>query len=67
MEYGLIIDGIAYWMTLMECWCHYTMYIEISENTYNHQEQMNLVFENCNEDDVISPLTVMENGKEQKK
>ena len=50
----------------MKCWCHYTTHIGSDENTYNHQEQIYLVFENCNNDNVIYPLTVREITQAQK-
>jgi citrate synthase len=42
------------------------MPIESVENTYNHQEQINLVFANCNKEDVIYLLTVREITQAQK-
>ena len=42
LDYSLTIDDKADWTTFMHCWCHYTMHIESVENTYIHQEQINL-------------------------
>jgi hypothetical protein len=57
---GPIQDDKANWMTFMKCWCHYTIHATSAKNTYNHQEQLNMVFANRNEEDVIYPLTVKE-------
>jgi hypothetical protein len=66
LDYGPIIDDKANWMTFTKCCCHYTMHIESAENTYNHQEQINLLFANCNDDNVIYPLKVREIAQAQK-
>jgi hypothetical protein len=58
LDYSPIIDNKANWMTFTKCWLHYTTHIESVENTYNHQEQVTLVFANRNEDDAIYPLAV---------
>jgi hypothetical protein len=50
----------ANWMTFMQCWCHYTMHAPTEESTIIHQHQMNMVFANRSEEDVIYPLTVNE-------
>jgi hypothetical protein len=36
------------------------------ESTYTHQHQMNMVFANCSEEDVIYPLTVKKIAQAQK-
>ena len=46
-------------MTFTKCWCHYTMHAPTEEST-NHQHQINMVFVNRSEEDVIYPLTVKE-------
>ncbi|KAL3784137.1 hypothetical protein HJC23_005795 [Cyclotella cryptica] len=46
------------WMTFTKCWCHYTMQEESAIDTSAYQEEMNLVFANRSEEDVIYPLTV---------
>ena len=66
LDYGPIIDDKANWMMFMKCWCHYTMNIESAESTNNHQEEINLVFANCNKEDAIYPLTVREIAQSQK-
>jgi hypothetical protein len=66
LDYGPIQDNKTNWMKFMKCWCHYNMHIESAESTYNHQEQIHLVFENCNEENVIYPLTVTEVTQAQK-
>ena len=53
-------------MTFTKSWCHYTMQQESVENTLAHQEQMNLVFANCSNEDMIYPLTVWEIAHAQK-
>ena len=47
-------------------WCHYTMQQESVENTSANQEQMNLVFANRSDEDMIYPLTVWEISHAQK-
>ena len=37
-----------------------------AKNTYDHQEQLNMVFANCSEEGVIYPLTVKEINQAQK-
>ena len=48
------------WMTFTKRWCHYTTQAPPEESTTNQQHQMNMVFANCSEEDVIYPLTVKE-------
>ena len=48
------------WMTFTTHWCHYTMQAPPEESTTNQQHQMNMVFANCSQEDVIYPLTVKE-------
>ncbi len=44
----------AKWMTFMKCWCHYTMHAPTEESTHTHQHQINMVFTNHSEEDVIT-------------
>jgi len=60
LDSGAIQDNKADWMTFTICWCHYTILAKSAENTDNHQEQLNIVFANFSEEDVIYPQT----GKE---
>jgi ribonuclease HI len=48
------------WMTFTKRWCHYTTQAPPEESTTNQQHQMNMVFANRSEEDVIYPLTVKE-------
>jgi hypothetical protein len=41
--------------------------MESAESTYNDQEQISLVFANCNGEDVIYPLTIKKIAQAQKK
>ena len=50
------------WMTFTTRWCHYTTHAPPEESTTNQQHQMNMVFANCSEEDVIYPLTVKESA-----
>ena len=56
LDYGPIQDDKANWMTFMKCWCHFMLHRENAMSTYNHQEQMNLVFANQREVELIDPL-----------
>ncbi len=47
-------------MMFTKHWCHYTMQAPPEESTTNQQHQMNMVFANRSEEDVIYPLTVKE-------
>ena len=47
-------------MTFMYFWCHYTMHAPTDKSVITHQHQMNMVFTNHSEEDVIYPLTVKE-------
>ena len=60
LDLGPVQDEKANWMTFMKCWCHCTMHAPTDESTSNHQHQMNMVFANHFEEDVIYPLTVKE-------
>ncbi len=60
LDLGLVQDEKANWMTFMKCWCHYTMHAPTEESTITHQHQINMVFANRSEEDVIYPLTVKE-------
>ena len=45
-------------MMLMKCWCHYAMHAPTEDSTHTHHHQINMVFANHSEEDVIYPLTV---------
>ncbi len=47
-------------MMFTKHWCHYTMQASPGESKRTQQHQINMVFANCSEEDVIYPLTVME-------
>jgi hypothetical protein len=64
LDYSLTIDDKADWTTFMHCWCHYTMHATNAKNTYNHQEQLNMVFANQSDEDVIYSLSVKESEVE---
>jgi len=53
-------DEKANLMTFTKCWCHYTMHALTEESKHTHQHQMNMVFTNSSEEDVIYPLRVKE-------
>jgi hypothetical protein len=42
------------------------MHAPNAESPYDHQKQINMVFANCNQEDVMYPLTVKEIAKAQK-
>ena len=48
------------WMTFTKCWCHYTMQAPPEESKTTQQHQLNMVFANRREEDVIYPLTEKE-------
>ncbi len=56
LDFGPVQDEKANWMTFTKCWCHYTMHALSEESTITHQHQMNMVFANHSEEDVIYPL-----------
>ena len=60
LDFGPVQDEKANWMTFTKRWCHYTMQATPMESTTNQQHQMNVVFANRSEEDVIYPLTVKE-------
>jgi len=66
LDFGLVQDEKANWLTFTKCWCHYTMHTLTEESTYTPQHQMGMVFANCSEEDVIYPLTVKEISQAQK-
>ena len=68
LESGPIQDDKANWITFTKCWCHYVMHATSAESTYDydHQEQINMVFKNCNKEVVIYPLNVKEMAQAQK-
>jgi len=47
LDFGPVKDDKANWMTFTKCWCQYT--IHNAESTYDHQEQVNMVFANHRE------------------
>eukprot|EP00804_Cyclotella_cryptica_P004274 CCRYP_013473-RA/>CCRYP_013473-RA protein AED:0.30 eAED:0.53 QI:0/0/0/1/0/0/2/0/121 len=55
-------DDNVNWKTFTKFCCHYTEHArrEVQEAPLHHQEEMNLVFANCSEEDVIYPLKVKE-------
>ena len=60
LDYGPVQVEKATWMKFTKCWCHYTMHAPTEESTYTHQHQINMVFANRSEEDVIYPFTVKE-------
>jgi hypothetical protein len=60
LDFGPVQDEKANWMTFMKCWCHYTMHAPTEESSHTNEHQINLVFANCSEEDVIYHLTVKE-------
>ena len=60
LDFGPVQDEKANWMTFTKCWCHYTMHAPTEESAITHQHQINMVFANRSEEDVIYPLTVKE-------
>eukprot|EP00804_Cyclotella_cryptica_P030874 CCRYP_018366-RA/>CCRYP_018366-RA protein AED:0.29 eAED:0.29 QI:0/-1/0/1/-1/1/1/0/377 len=66
LDIGPIPSEHENWITFTKCWCHYTMQEESAKDTSAYQEEMNLVFANCIEEDVIYPLTVQEIEEAQK-
>eukprot|EP00804_Cyclotella_cryptica_P022875 CCRYP_005078-RA/>CCRYP_005078-RA protein AED:0.09 eAED:0.31 QI:0/0/0/1/0/0/2/0/321 len=66
LDIGPIQSEHKNWMTFTKCWCHYTMQEESVIDTSAYQEEMNLVFANHSEQDVIYPLTVQEIAEAQK-
>eukprot|EP00804_Cyclotella_cryptica_P021534 CCRYP_005830-RA/>CCRYP_005830-RA protein AED:0.19 eAED:0.19 QI:0/0/0/1/0/0/2/0/363 len=66
LDIGPIPSEHENWMTFTKCLCHYTMQEESAIDTSAYQEEMNLVFANRSEEDVIYPLTVQEIAEAQK-
>eukprot|EP00804_Cyclotella_cryptica_P014632 CCRYP_012682-RA/>CCRYP_012682-RA protein AED:0.35 eAED:0.34 QI:0/-1/0/1/-1/1/1/0/372 len=60
LDSGPTQDDNANWMTFTKCWCHYTEHASSADRTSDHQENINLVFANRSDEDVIYPLTVKE-------
>ena len=54
------------WMTFTKYWYHYTIQEKSDINTSAYQDEINLVFANCSEEDVIYPLTVRKIAEAQK-
>ena len=44
-------------MMFIKCWYHYTTHAPTEESTHTHQHQINMVFANHSEEDVIYPRT----------
>jgi len=59
-DFGPVQDEKTNWRTIMKCWCHCTIDAPTEKSTIAHQHQMNMVFANCSEEDVIHPLTEKE-------
>ena len=59
-DFGPVQDEKANWITFTKCWCYYTMHTPPEESSTNQEHQINMVFANFNEDDVIYPVTVKE-------
>lgn len=53
-----IQDDKTNWKTFTKCWCFYTIHATSAEITYDHQEQINVVFTNHNEEDVSCPMEI---------
>jgi hypothetical protein len=34
LDFGLVQDEKANWMTFTKCWCHYTMHVPSEESTH---------------------------------
>ena len=66
LDFGLVKDDKANWMTFTKCCCHNTMHAPIEKSPYDHQKQINMVFANHSKEDVIQPLTVKEIAQAQK-
>ena len=66
LDFGPVKDEKANWMTFTKCRCHYTMHAPTEESTHTHQHQINMVFANRSEEDVIYPLRVKEIAQAQK-
>eukprot|EP00804_Cyclotella_cryptica_P015818 CCRYP_006329-RA/>CCRYP_006329-RA protein AED:0.35 eAED:0.21 QI:0/-1/0/1/-1/1/1/0/390 len=60
LDSGPTQDDNTNWMTFTKCWCHYTEHASSADSTSDHQENINLVFANRSDEDVIYPLTVKE-------
>ncbi len=60
LDFGPFQAEKADWTKFMKCWCHYTMHAPTEESTITHQHQINMVFANRSEEDVIYPLTLKE-------
>eukprot|EP00804_Cyclotella_cryptica_P010928 CCRYP_018973-RA/>CCRYP_018973-RA protein AED:0.37 eAED:0.37 QI:0/0/0/1/1/1/2/0/332 len=66
LDIGPIPSEHENWMTFTKYWCYFTMQEENSIDTSAYQEEMNLVFANRSEEDVIYPLIVREIAEAQK-
>eukprot|EP00804_Cyclotella_cryptica_P019685 CCRYP_016448-RB/>CCRYP_016448-RB protein AED:0.33 eAED:0.33 QI:0/0/0/1/0/0/2/0/138 len=64
---GPIQDDYANWMSFTKCRCHYTKHATRAERFHDHQEEINMVFTNCSNKDVIYPLTVKDISQAQTK
>ena len=56
LDFGQVQDEKANWMTFMKCWCQYTIHAPTEESTLTCQYQINMVFTNRSEEDVIYPF-----------
>ena len=50
LDFGMVQDEKANWMTFRKCWCHNTMHAPTEEITITHQHQINMVFANCSKE-----------------
>ncbi len=66
LDFGPVMDDKANWMMFTKCWCHYTMHATSAESTYDHQEQINIMFTDPGKEDEIYPLTVKEIAQAQR-
>ena len=55
----------ATWMTFTKCWCFYNFGSKEDQSPTTHEDNMNFVFANRNEEDAIYPLTVKEIAQSQ--
>jgi hypothetical protein len=60
LDFSPVQDEKANWMTFTKCWCHYTMHAPTEESSHTHQHQINMLFANHSEEDMIYLLRVKE-------
>ena len=53
LDFGPVQGNKANWMMFTKCWCHYTMHAHSTESTTTNQHQMNMVFANHSDKDLI--------------